>query len=39
VGVGLNSDRLQPFLRDVEAARHAPPVTVQDLQDFYAYRI
>jgi predicted exporter len=28
----LNSDRLQPFLRDVEAARHAPPVTVQDLQ-------
>jgi predicted exporter len=32
VGVGLNSDRLQPFLRDVEAARHAPPVTVQDLQ-------
>jgi predicted exporter len=31
-GLGLNSDRLQPFLRDVEAARHAPPVTVQDLQ-------
>jgi predicted exporter len=32
VGVGLSIDRLQPFLRDVEAARHAPPVTVQDLQ-------
>jgi len=32
VGVGLSGDRLQPFLRDVEAARHAPPVTVQDLQ-------
>ena len=31
VGVGLSSDRLQPFLRDVEAARHSPPVTVQDL--------
>ena len=32
VGVGLSSDRLQPFLRDAEAARHAPLVTVQDLQ-------
>jgi len=32
VGVGLSSDRLQPFLRDAEAARHAPFVTVQDLQ-------
>jgi len=31
-GVGLSSDRLQPFLRDAEAARHAPLVTVQDLQ-------
>src|SRR5882762_414148 len=31
-GLGLSVDRLQPFLRDVEAARHAPPVTVQDLQ-------
>jgi predicted exporter len=31
-GLGLNSERLQPFLRDVEAARHAPPITVQDLQ-------
>jgi predicted exporter len=31
-GVGLSSDRLQPFLRDVEAARHAPPVAEQDLQ-------
>jgi predicted exporter len=28
----LSSDRLQPFLRDAEAARHAPLVTVQDLQ-------
>jgi predicted exporter len=31
-GLGLSSERLQPFLRDVEAARHAPPVMVQDLQ-------
>jgi predicted exporter len=31
-GSGLSSDRLQPFLRDVEAARRAAPVTVQDLQ-------
>jgi predicted exporter len=31
-GLGLSIDRLQPLLRDVEAARHAPPVTVQDLQ-------
>jgi predicted exporter len=31
-GLGLNSERLQPFLHDVEAARHAPPVTPQDLQ-------
>ena len=31
-GLGLSSERLQPFLRDVEAARRSPPVTVQDLQ-------
>jgi predicted exporter len=31
-GLGLSSERLEPFLRDVEAARHAPLVTVQDLQ-------
>jgi predicted exporter len=31
-GSGLSGDRLQPFLRDVEAARRAPPVTAQDLQ-------
>jgi predicted exporter len=31
-GSGLSSERLQPFLRDVEAARHAPLITVQDLQ-------
>jgi predicted exporter len=31
-GLGLNSGRLEPFLRDAEAARQAPPVTVQDLQ-------
>jgi predicted exporter len=31
-GLGLSSERLQPFLDDVEAARRAPPVTVQDLQ-------
>jgi predicted exporter len=29
---GLRSERLQPFLDDVEAARRAPPVTAQDLQ-------
>ena len=31
-GLGLSSERLQPFLGDVETARHAPPITVQDLQ-------
>jgi predicted exporter len=31
-GLGLNIDRLQPFLRDVETARHAPPLGEQDLQ-------
>jgi predicted exporter len=31
-GLGLNIERLRPFLDDVEAARHAPPVTPQDLQ-------
>jgi predicted exporter len=31
-GLGLSSEHLQPFLRDVEAARHAPLVTMQDLQ-------
>jgi predicted exporter len=31
-GLGLSSERLQPFLRDVEAARRAPLVTVQALQ-------
>jgi len=31
-GVGLRTERLQPFLEDVEAARHSPPVTAQDLQ-------
>jgi predicted exporter len=31
-GLGLSSERLEPFLRDVDAARHAPPVTLQDLQ-------
>jgi predicted exporter len=29
---GLSSERLQPFLSDVEEARHAPPVTAQDLE-------
>jgi predicted exporter len=28
----VQSDRLQPFLDDVEAARHAPLITAQDLQ-------
>jgi len=32
VGLGLNIDRLQPFLRDVETARRTPPVGRQDLQ-------
>jgi predicted exporter len=31
-GLGLSSERLQPFLQDIEAARHAPPMTAQDLQ-------
>jgi predicted exporter len=31
-GLGLRSERLQPFLSDVEAARRAPLVTAQDLQ-------
>jgi predicted exporter len=31
-GLNIRSDRLQPFLRDVEAARHAPLITAQDLQ-------
>ena len=31
-GMGLRVERLQPFLSDVEAARHAPPITAQDLQ-------
>jgi predicted exporter len=31
-GLGINSERLQPFLNDVEAARQAPPATAQDLQ-------
>jgi predicted exporter len=31
-GTGLRSDRLQPFLDDVEAARRAPPITAQDLR-------
>jgi predicted exporter len=30
-GLGLRSERLQPFLSDVETARHAPWVTAQDL--------
>ncbi len=32
VGLGIGIDRLQPFLNDVEAARHAPLMSVQDLQ-------
>ena len=32
VGLAVDSDRLQPFLTDVEAARHAPLATAQDLQ-------
>jgi len=31
-GLGLDSERLQPFLRDVETARNAPLITAQDLQ-------
>ena len=30
--LAVDSGRLQPFLIDVEAARHAPPATAQDLQ-------
>jgi len=32
VGSGISSERLRPFLNDVEAARHAPLLTAQDLQ-------
>jgi predicted exporter len=31
-GLGLNSDRLRPFLNDVEAARSAPLIDAQDLR-------
>jgi predicted exporter len=31
-GLNIRGDRLQPFLSDVEAARHAPLITAQDLQ-------
>jgi len=31
-GLSLSSEHLQPFLNDVEAARHAPLLTPQDLQ-------
>src|SRR5579863_1264631 len=31
-GLELDSDRLQPFLSDVEAARRAPPVTAPELE-------
>jgi len=31
-GLSLSSERLQPFLSDIEAARRAPPLTVKDLQ-------
>jgi predicted exporter len=31
-GLNIRSERLQPFLSDVEAARHAPLITAQDLQ-------
>jgi predicted exporter len=30
--LGVSSERLQPFLDDVEAARHAPLLSAQDLQ-------
>jgi predicted exporter len=30
--LGLSSERLQPFMSDVETARHAPLATAQDLQ-------
>jgi predicted exporter len=32
VGLGLSSERLQPFVADVETARQAPLLTVNDLQ-------
>jgi predicted exporter len=32
IGLGISSDRLQPFLDDVEAARTAPLITAGDLQ-------
>ena len=32
VGSGISSERLRPFLNDVDAARHAPLLTAQDLQ-------
>jgi predicted exporter len=32
VGLAVDSDRLQPFLGDVEAARHAPLASARDLQ-------
>jgi predicted exporter len=32
VDLGVSSERLQPFLSDVESARHAPLLTVRDLQ-------
>ena len=31
-GLSVDIERLQPFLNDVEAARHAPLITAQDLQ-------
>ncbi len=31
MGLPLRGDRLQPFLEDVEATRHAPLVTARDL--------
>ncbi|HEY2145929.1 MAG TPA: MMPL family transporter [Steroidobacteraceae bacterium] len=31
-GLAVDAERLQPFLADVEAARHASPITVQDLR-------
>ena len=31
-GLGLSSELLQPFLHDVDAARHAPLLTARDLQ-------
>ncbi len=32
IDLDVSSERLQPFLNDVEAARHAPLLTAQDLQ-------